>query len=89
MRRKTIDRCKQAIDLSAEWRCPYAAQPVNSLVHPPYEWMLHWFVKAAQEIVPHAKGTGVTILFENVPFTFLLSADDRMNWLSRSGAMSE
>jgi L-ribulose-5-phosphate 3-epimerase len=79
MRRYTIDRYKEAIDLSAEWTCPYVVAipgPVNSLINPPYEWMLDWFVKAAQEIVSHAKGTGVTILFENVPFTFLPSADD-------------
>lgn len=79
MRRYTIDRYREAIDLSAEWNCPYVVcipGPVNSLINPPDQWMLDWFVEGAKEIVGHAKDTGVTILLENVPFTFLPSAED-------------
>ena len=79
MRAYTLDRYKEAIDLAAEWECPYVVAipgPVNSLINPPYQWMLDWFVEGAKEIVAYAKGTGVSILLENVPFTFLPTAKD-------------
>ncbi len=38
--------------------------------------MLDWFVAGVRELVDHARGTGVGILLENVPFTFLPSAQD-------------
>jgi sugar phosphate isomerase/epimerase len=49
---------------------------VNSLINPPYQWMLDWFVEGTKELVAYAKGTGVSILLENVPFTFLPTAKD-------------
>ncbi len=79
MRQYTIDRYREAIDLAAEWSCPYVVcipGPVNSLINPPDKWMLDWFVEGANEIVGHAKETGVGILLENVPFTFLPTAED-------------
>jgi sugar phosphate isomerase/epimerase len=79
MRAYTLDRYKEAIDLAAEWECPYVVAipgPVNSLINPPHQWMLDWFVEGAKEIVAYAKGTGVSILLENVPFTFLPTAKD-------------
>jgi sugar phosphate isomerase/epimerase len=79
MRSYTLDRYKEAIDLSAEWECPYVVAipgPVNSLINPPYKWMLDWFVEGAKELVAYSKGTGVSILLENVPFTFLPTAKD-------------
>ena len=79
MRAYTLDRYKEAIDLAAEWECPYVVAipgPVNSLINPPHEWMLDWFVEGAKELVAYAKGTGVSILLENVPFTFLPTAQD-------------
>ena len=79
MRRYTLDRYREAIDLAAEWSCPYVVAspgPVNSLINPPYRWMYDWFVEGAKELVAHAKGTGVEILVENVPFTFLPTAED-------------
>jgi sugar phosphate isomerase/epimerase len=79
MRSYTLDRYKEAIDLSAEWECPYVVAipgPVNSLINPPYQWMLDWFVEGTKELVAYAKGTGVSILLENVPFTFLPTAKD-------------
>jgi sugar phosphate isomerase/epimerase len=79
MRRYTLDRYKEAIDLAAEWSCPYVVAipgPVNSLINPPYRWMYDWFVEGVKELVQHAKGTGVELLVENVPFTFLPTADD-------------
>ncbi|MCU0854972.1 MAG: sugar phosphate isomerase/epimerase, partial [Rhodobacteraceae bacterium] len=69
----------EAIDLAAEWECPYVVAipgPVNSLINPPYQWMLDWFVEGTKELVAYAKGTGVSILLENVPFTFLPTAKD-------------
>jgi L-ribulose-5-phosphate 3-epimerase len=74
MRQYTLDRYKEAIDLSAEFSCPYVVAipgPVNSLINPPHEWMLEWFVEGMKELVGHAKGTGVSLLLENVPFAFL------------------
>jgi sugar phosphate isomerase/epimerase len=50
--------------------------PVNSLINPPVQWMRDWFVEGAKELVAYAKGTGVSILLENVPFTFLPTAKD-------------
>ena len=79
MRGYTLDRYREAIDLAAEWSCPYVVAipgPVSSLINPPRDWMLNWFVEGVQELVRYAKGTGVQILLENVPFTFLPSAQD-------------
>jgi len=79
MRAYTLDRYREAIDLAAEWGCPYVVAipgPVNSLINPPRQWMLDWFVSGMQALVLHAKGTGVSLLLENVPFTFLPTAQD-------------
>ncbi|MFN4131280.1 MAG: sugar phosphate isomerase/epimerase family protein, partial [Paracoccaceae bacterium] len=79
MRAYTLDRYHEAIDLAAEWRCPYVVAipgPINSLINPPRDWILNWFVEGVQELVRYAKGTGVEILLENVPFTFLPTAQD-------------
>ncbi len=79
MRDYTLDRYREAIDLAAEWGCPYVVAipgPVNSLINPPTEWMLDWFVEGMKSIVSHAEGTGVRLLLENVPFTFLPTAED-------------
>lgn len=74
MREYTLDRYREAIDLAAEWRCPYVVAipgPVNSLINPPHQWMLDWFVEGMKKLVSHAKGTGVELLLENVPFAFV------------------
>jgi sugar phosphate isomerase/epimerase len=79
MRAYTLDRYREAIDLAAEWGCPYVVAipgPVGSLINPPRDWMLNWFVEGMQELVRYAKGTGVKLLLENVPFTFLPTAQD-------------
>ena len=79
MRQYTLDRYREAIDLAAEWECPYVVAipgPVNSLINPPQKWMLDWFVEGMIALVAHAKGTGVELLLENVPFTFLPTAQD-------------
>lgn len=79
MRDYTLDRYREAIDLAAEWSSPYVVAipgPINSLINPPQDWMLNWFVEGMQALVSHAKGTGVTLLLENVPFTYLPSAKD-------------
>lgn len=79
MRDYTLDRYREAIDLASEWNCPYLVAipgPVNSLINPPTEWMLEWFVEGMKALVAHAKGSGVTLLLENVPFTFLPTAQD-------------
>lgn len=86
MRDYTLDRYREAIDLAADWGCPYVVAipgPVNSLINPPHEWMLEWFVEGMKALVEHAKGTGVQILLENVPFTFLPTAED----MKRTAAM--
>ena len=78
MRRYTLDRYLEAVDLAAEWNCPYVVMipgPVNSLINPPDQWMYDWFVEAARAVVAHAKPSGVGILLENVPFTFLPTVD--------------
>lgn len=79
MRQYTLDRYREAIDLAAEWGCPYVVAipgPVNSLINPPHQWMVDWFVEGMKALVAHAKGAGVSLLLENVPFTFLPSAED-------------
>ena len=79
MRAYTLDRYREAIDLSAEWECPYVVAipgPVNSLINPPRQWMLDWFVEGMKQLVAYAKGTGVQLLLENVPFTYLPTAED-------------
>jgi sugar phosphate isomerase/epimerase len=77
MREYTLDRYREAIDLAAEFSCPYVIAipgPVNSLINPPHEWMLEWFVQGMKDLVAHAQGTGVQLLLENVPFAFLPTA---------------
>ena len=79
MRRYTLDRYREAIDLAAEWGCPYVVAipgAIGTLINPPHQWMLDWFVEGMKELVTHAKGTGVELLLENVPFTYLPSAQD-------------
>lgn len=79
MRQYTLDRYREAIDMAAEWKCPYVVcipGPVNSLINPPVQWMLDWFVEGMKQLVEHARGTGVELLLENVPFTFLPTAQD-------------
>jgi sugar phosphate isomerase/epimerase len=79
MREYTLDRYREAIDLAAEWSCPYVVAipgPVNSLINPPHEWMLNWFVEGMKALLEHARGTGVELLLENVPFTYLPTAKD-------------
>jgi L-ribulose-5-phosphate 3-epimerase len=82
MREYTLDRYRETIDLAAEWECPYVVAipgPVNSLINPPHEWMLDWFVEFAKACVAHAKDTGVEIILENVPFTYLPTAQDMLD----------
>ncbi len=79
MRAYTLDRYKEAIDFAAELECPYVVAipgPVNSLINPPHQWMLDWFVEGMKELVTYAKGTNVQLLLENVPFTYLPTAKD-------------
>jgi sugar phosphate isomerase/epimerase len=79
MREYTLDRYREAIDMAAEFKCPYVIAipgPVNSLINHPHEWMLEWFVEGMKQLVSHAKGTGVQLLLENVPFAFLPTAQE-------------
>jgi sugar phosphate isomerase/epimerase len=79
MRAYTLDRYREAIDLAADWGCPHVVAipgPVNSLINPPHAWMRNWFIEGVQDLVRHAEGSGVSILLENVPFTFLPTAAD-------------
>ena len=82
MREYTLDRYREAIDFAAELSCPYVVAipgPVNSLINPPHQWMLDWFVEGMKKLVEHSKGTGVELLLENVPFTYLPTAQDMMD----------
>ena len=77
MRRYTLDRYKEAIELANDWGCPYVCAipgPVNSLINPPDDWMRNWFIEGMKELVDYAKGSDVEIILENVPFTFLPTA---------------
>ena len=79
MREYTLDRYREAIDFAAELSCPYVVAipgPVNSLINPPHQWMLDWFVEGMKKLVEHTKGTGIELLLENVPFTYLPTAQD-------------
>ena len=82
MRNYTLDRYREAIDFAAELGCPYVVAipgPVNSLINPPHQWMLDWFVEGMKKLVQHSKGTGVELLLENVPFTYLPTAQDMID----------
>jgi sugar phosphate isomerase/epimerase len=82
MREYTLDRYREAIDFAAELSCPYVVAipgPVNSLINPPHQWMLDWFVEGMKSLVDHSKGTGVELLLENVPFTYLPTAQDMVD----------
>ncbi|MEM9476795.1 MAG: sugar phosphate isomerase/epimerase family protein [Pseudomonadota bacterium] len=88
MRAYTLDRYREAIDLAAEWECPYVVAipgPVNSLINPPHDWMLNWFVEGMKQLVDYAKGTGVQLLIENVPFTYLPTAKDMKDTIDLIG----
>ena len=82
MRAYTLDRYREAIDLSAERERPYVVAipgPVNSLINPPHQWMLDWFVEGMKQLVSYANGTGVQLLLEIVPFMYLPTALDMKN----------
>ncbi|MBW4708408.1 sugar phosphate isomerase/epimerase [Roseobacter sp. YSTF-M11] len=82
MREYTLDRYREAIDFAAELSCPYVVAipgPINSLINPPHQWMLDWFVEGMKALVEHAQGTGVELLLENVPFTYLPTAQDMVD----------
>ncbi|NKB27857.1 MAG: TIM barrel protein [Rhodobacteraceae bacterium] len=82
MRDYTLDRYREAIDFAAELDCPYVVAipgPVNSLINPPHDWMLNWFVEGMQALVAHCEGTGVQMLLENVPFTYLPTVQDMID----------
>ena len=80
MRHYTLDRYREAIDLAAEWECPYVVAipgPVNSLINPPLPVDAR-LVRGRDEGAggPCARAPGWSILLENVPFTFLPTAQD-------------
>ena len=78
MRAYTLDRYREAIDLAAEWECAYLVAipgPVNHLSNPRHDWTLNWFVEGMKRLVAYAEGSGVQILLENVPFTYLSTAE--------------
>ncbi len=82
MREYTLNRYREAIDFAAELSCPYVVVipgPVNNLINPPHQWMLDWFVEGMKTLIQHAKGTGVELLLENVPFTYLPTAQDMVD----------
>jgi L-ribulose-5-phosphate 3-epimerase len=82
MRRYTLDRYREAIDLADQLGCPYVCAipgPVNSLINPPVKWMREWFVEGMKELVAHARGSATEIILENVPFTFLPTAKDMLD----------
>ena len=89
MRDYTLDRYREAIDFAAELGCPYVVAipgPVNSLINPPHQWMLDWFVEGMKKLVQHSKGTGVELLLENVPFTYLPTAQDMIDTAALIGS---
>ncbi|KAA9008817.1 sugar phosphate isomerase/epimerase family protein [Histidinibacterium aquaticum] len=88
MRQYTIDRYREAVDLSAELSCPYVVMipgPYGGLIDPPTAWLDDWFVESAQAVVEHAKGAGVRILLENVPFTHRPTAQDMKELCEKIG----
>ena len=88
MRQYTVDRYRETIDFAAELSCPYVVMipgPYGGLIDPPKEWLDDWFVESAQAVVAHAKGAGVRILLENVPFTHRPSAEDMKALCDRIG----
>jgi L-ribulose-5-phosphate 3-epimerase len=88
MRRYTLDRYREAIDLAADVGCPYVCAipgPVNSLINPPDAWMRAWFVEGMKELVTYSRGSGVEIIVENVPFTFLPTAKDMLDVANEIG----
>lgn len=88
MRQYTIDRYREAIDLSAELSCPYVVMipgVYGGLIDPPKPWLDDWFVESAQIVNEHAKQAGVRILLENVPFTHRPSAQDMKELCDKIG----
>ncbi|MFW2543672.1 sugar phosphate isomerase/epimerase family protein [Primorskyibacter sp. 2E107] len=88
MREYTIDRYREAIDLSAELSCPYVVMipgAYGGLIDPPKPWLDDWFVESAQKVVEHAKSAGIRILLENVPFTHRPTAQDMKELCDRIG----
>ena len=79
MRTYTLDRSHGAIDPSAAWECHCVVAipgPVNSLINPPHQWMLDWFAEGMKRLVSHGNGTGVQLLLQDAPFTYLPTALD-------------
>ncbi|KUF10880.1 sugar phosphate isomerase/epimerase family protein [Pseudoponticoccus marisrubri] len=88
MRQYTIDRYREAVALSAALNCPYVVMipgVYGGLIDPPKAWLDDWFVESAQAVVEYAKGAGIRILLENVPFTHRPSTQDMIDLCEKIG----
>ena len=66
-----------AINLAADLEAAYVVLSPGigrPLLVPPYDWLLGWFRKAMDTLVPRAESAAVQLLVENIPFAFLPTA---------------
>ena len=88
MREYTNDRYKEMIDLAVDFGCPVVCTipgVVTGLIDPPFKWAFDWYVDHLRVIGKHAKGTGVQLAVENVPFALLPRIEQCLKAVKASG----
>lgn len=86
MRRFTIDRFRELIQLAGVWGVPRVVLvpgKVSPLLAAPGDRLRGWFAEGMAELGEVAEAAGVKILVENVPMTFIPRAGDIMAELDR------
>jgi len=84
MRRFTIERFRDMIDLAHDLGVPWIVLvpgKVSPLFPAPGRELMNWFRDGIAILVEHARGADVTLLVENVPMTFIPTADHLMTAL--------
>lgn len=91
IRSLTLDIYRQVIDLAEEWKVPHLLLlpgKMHPFFPPPFDPMMEWFVNAIRQLAPQAKSSGVQLLLENIPSTFLPTTELLMLALENAGEES-
>lgn len=88
MREQSIDAIRETIDLAADWSAPYVVVipgKLSPLFPAPLDWTMDYFLDGMLKLSAHARGSGVELLLENVPTTFIPRIKDMVRALKLLG----